>query len=170
MTEKAITLYDIAEAYKLLDLFLASDVEDRGEWQLALDNIADQFTTKAQNIARLVRNYQATEAAYQTEAERLEKVARSYANRSKWLLDYLRGNMVTAGLDKVDGVPSVRLQKNSVPTVEITIPAELFDTRYTRVVTTIAYDKEKIVREWRAGEWTHIDGVNITVGYHVRIG
>lgn len=152
METKTFSLWELAEAYHVLsDL---SEDNENGEWAESLNSIQDDFTSKACNVAKAIRNLQATETAYKAEAERMQKAAQSAGNRAKWLLDYLKANMLEANVAKTDTVD---------------VPAQFLPEPFCRTETRCFPDKDAILQAYKAGTWEPIKGVTITIGYHIRI-
>ena len=87
-------LYELTEIYlNLKDM----DIEE-GDLNSALENIHDEIETKADNIAKVLRDFDGDIEALKSEEERLAKKRKAIENRQKHLKEYLQNAMLV--LDK----------------------------------------------------------------------
>lgn len=87
-------LYELTEMYlNLKDM----DIEE-GDLNAALENIDDEIETKADNIAKVLRDFDGDIEALKSEEERLAKKRKAIENRQKQLKEYLQNTMLV--LDK----------------------------------------------------------------------
>lgn len=87
-------LYELTEIYlNLKDM----DIEE-GDLNAALENIDDEIETKADNIAKVLRDFDGDIEALKSEEERLAKKRKAIENRQKQLKEYLQNAMLV--LDK----------------------------------------------------------------------
>lgn len=87
-------LYELTEIYlHLKDM----DIEE-GDLNAALENIDDEIETKADNIAKVLRDFDGDIEALKSEEERLAKKRKAIENRQKQLKEYLQNAMLV--LDK----------------------------------------------------------------------
>ena len=78
-----------------------------------LDSINDAIESKAENIAKLVRNLESDVAAYKEEEDRLKTKRQATENKVKWLKTYLEDNMKLTGKTKFkSGMFNFSIQKN----------------------------------------------------------
>ena len=73
------------------------DIE-KGDLNAALENIDDEIETKADNIAKVLRDFEGDIEALKSEEERLAKKREVIENRQKQLKEYLQNAMLV--LDK----------------------------------------------------------------------
>lgn len=73
------------------------DIE-KGDLNAALENIDDEIETKADNIAKVLRDFEGDIEALKSEEERLAKKRKAIENRQKQLKEYLQNAMLV--LDK----------------------------------------------------------------------
>ncbi len=105
-----MTLYDLAEEITAvannLEAVYESDEEGRAElleaWETTLDAVGGEFDEKAGNIAALIKNLKAEEAALKAEADALERRRKVKENAAKRLTEYLKDAMIAAGKKKLD--------------------------------------------------------------------
>ncbi|MBN2644625.1 MAG: siphovirus Gp157 family protein [Desulfuromonadaceae bacterium] len=157
------TLYEIAD--ELLRLSQSDELTEQ-ELTEQLNNLVGDFTTKAENIARLVRNLESDATAYDTEAKRLADHKKSAQNRAQWLKRYLTDNMNCLELKRLDaGLFKLAIQKNP-PRVVIDAEAEL-PPQYLEQITEIRIDKNAIKDAITAG--ATVPGAHIEQGESLRI-
>ena len=78
-----------------------------------LDSIEDAIESKAENIAKLIRNLESDVSAYKEEEDRLKTKRQSTENKVKWLKTYLEDNMKLTGKTKFkSGMFNFSIQKN----------------------------------------------------------
>lgn len=108
-------LYELTEIYlNLKDM----DIEE-GDLNSALENIDDEIETKADNIAKVLRDFDGDIEALKFEEERLAKKRKAIENRQKQLKEYLQNAMLV--LDKREfktELFSFNIQKNA-PSLKI---------------------------------------------------
>lgn len=108
-------LYELTEMYlNLKDM----DIEE-GDLNSALENIDDEIETKADNIAKVLRDFDGDIEALKSEEERLAKKRKAIENRQKHLKEYLQNAMLV--LDKREfktDLFSFNIQKNA-PSLKI---------------------------------------------------
>lgn len=108
-------LYELTEIYlNLKDM----DIEE-GDLNSALENIDDEIETKADNIAKVLRDFDGDIEALKSEEERLANKRKAIENRQKQLKEYLQNAMLV--LDKREfktELFSFNIQKNA-PSLKI---------------------------------------------------
>ena len=108
-------LYELTEMYlNLKDM----DIEE-GDLNSALENIDDEIETKADNIAKVLRDFDGDIEALKSEEERLAKKRKAIENRQKHLKEYLQNAMLVLDKRKFKtDLFSFNIQKN-VPSLKI---------------------------------------------------
>lgn len=103
-------LYELTEIYNnLLDL----DIEDV-ELEKHLENIDDEIEVKAENIAKVLRDFDGDIEALKSEEERLAKKRKAIENRQKQLKEYLQNAMLVLDKRKFKtDLFSFNIQKNA---------------------------------------------------------
>ena len=103
-------LYELTEMYlNLKDM----DIEEEDLYS-ALENIDDEIETKADNIAKVLRDFDGDIEALKSEEGRLAKKRKAIENRQKHLKEYLQNAMLV--LDKREfktDLFSFNIQKNA---------------------------------------------------------
>lgn len=108
-------LYELTEMYlNLKDM----DIEE-GDLNAALENIDDEIETKADNIAKVLRDFDGDIEALKSEEERLAKKRKAIENRQKKLKEYLQNAMLVLDKRKFKtDLFSFNIQKNA-PSLKI---------------------------------------------------
>ena len=108
-------LYELTEIYlNLKDM----DIEE-GDLNSALENIDDEIETKADNIAKVLRDFDGDIEALKAEEERLAKKRKAIENRQKQLKKYLQNSMLVLDKRKFKtDLFSFNIQKNA-PSLKI---------------------------------------------------
>ena len=93
-------LYEISKA---LNAFI--EAYEQGEipaeaYKDTLQGIEMEFEDKAEQIAKIVRNFEANNLGLQSEIDRLQAMATSNSNQIKYLKNYLYEQMKAVGKDK----------------------------------------------------------------------
>lgn len=93
-------LYEISKA---LNAFI--EAYEQGEipaeaYKDTLQGIEMEFEDKAEQIAKIVRNFEADNLGLQSEVDRLQAMATSNSNQIKYLKNYLFEQMKAVGKDK----------------------------------------------------------------------
>lgn len=103
-------LYELTEMYlNLKDM----DIEE-GDLNSALENIDDEIETKADNIAKVLRDFDGDIEALKSEEERLAKKRKAIENRQKQLKEYLQNAMLVLDKRKFKtDLFSFNIQKNA---------------------------------------------------------
>lgn len=108
-------LYELTEMYlNLKDM----DIEE-GDLNDALENIDDEIETKADNIAKVLRDFDGDIEVLKSEEERLAKKRKAIENRQKQLKEYLQNAMLVLDKRKFKtDLFSFNIQKNA-PSLKI---------------------------------------------------
>ena len=110
-------LYELVNDFKYFEK-IYNDAESRDEMIEAekyLIATEVDLTEKAENIARLIKNFEAERDAFKKEANRLSDKAKSFDNKVTSLKRYLQDNLEVAGVDKVKGnLFTVSLRNNPI--------------------------------------------------------
>lgn len=114
-------LYVLAQDYraaaaKLADLDLPADVVAD-----TLESLSGELELKAQNVAHMVRAFEADAAAMKQWAKDATERARAIEARAESLRDYIASNMLACGMTKIEG-PGVALSFRKSTAVVIDEP------------------------------------------------
>lgn len=163
-----MNLYEIAVAYRedahrLADLDLPAEVVTD-----TLDAMAGELEVKAQNVVMFARDLQATATAIKDAEEQMAKRRKAIENRAKHLLDYVRGCMETAEVQRIE-CPHFRLAiQAKPPSVDVYEPG-LLPAQYMRTpeAPPPAPDKKAIADAIKAGE--EVPGARLVQGTRLAI-
>jgi hypothetical protein len=160
-----LSLYQLSGDY-LRALDFLTDPEANVPAQVLTDTMEaldGELQDKAVNVAKFIRNMEATaEAIKQAEAE-MAKRRKALESRVTWLKGYLKANMESTGITKID-CPYFKLSIAKNPAAldlfdESAIPAEY---KHTETVTVEHIDKAAIKAALSSG--AEIQGAKLTNG------
>lgn len=168
--ETPFKLYELPEIYD----GVAAMLEENGgeltpEMEEALSTADDALESKLQNVAALIRQFDAQDAAVTCEIDRLTKLRETRRKAVQGLKEYVVRQLEE--MDKTRVVTPlcvVRVQQNSQPSVEWLgeeIPNEYRAEPKPQPVT---FDYAKVVRAYRAGAELP-QGFVVEFGRHLRI-
>ena len=116
-------LYELAESYHRIEALFD---EEGADWEKALDEITEDFNTKAESVAKMVREFEAEAKIYSDKAS-------AATNKARSLKAYLQANMLATGIQNVKGqLLNIFLQK-SPPSCNIIDESQIPD-EYIRVI------------------------------------
>lgn len=141
-------LYELSTGYKNIE-YLLENGEDNEELAAVLNSLDAEIEDKAENIAKLIKNYEADIEAFKTEEKRIAERRRTLENVVKRLKEYLFSNMKLTGKTKFKkGTFSFNIAKNTA-SVEIT-NADIISSDYK--VLTEVLDKKAILQDLKDGK------------------
>ena len=141
-------LYELSTGYKNIE-YLLENGEDNEELAAVLNSLDAEIEDKAENIAKLIKNYEADIEAFKTEEKRIAERRRTLENDVKRLKEYLFNNMKLTGKTKFKrGTFSFNIAKNP-PSVEIT-NADIISSDYKVLTETL--DKKAILQDLKDGK------------------
>lgn len=130
-----------------------------------LDSIEDAIESKAENIAKLIRNLESDVSAYKEEEDRLKTKRQATENKVKWLKTYLEDNMKLTGKTKFkSGMFNFSIQKNPASvniTDEKIIPEEFLIQQPPKVDKTSLKEILKRGIEVPGAELKQTEGLRI---------
>ena len=133
-----------------------------------LEGLAGELEDKAVNVAKFIRNMEATVEAIKAAEVEMAKRRKALENRVAWLKGYLKSSMEVTGISKIE-CPYFRLSIAKNPAAldmfdESLIPAEY---KYTETVTTEFIDKAAIKADLAKG--LLVQGARLVKGSHLVI-
>lgn len=151
---------------EIVDAEIAGDTDEVDALYAELDELYDARDKKHEGYVHVIKNSLNVAKGCKAEADFFAKRATALNNLAKRLKDTLLADLVAYGeKSSVAGKFKIARQKNSQPTVNVSIPAEDLPTEYQNV--TIEPDKTALKDAIDAG--ADVDGVEIVVGEHIRI-
>jgi len=168
------------EAAKTLKLWELSEELDRIGEEIAeaggeltpeieekLDALEGAFEEKAENIALMVRNLEATSSAVKEEEKRIRTYRRSLERQASGLKDYLLFFLRRQGVERVEGTRArIRRQANSRPSIRWLGDPESAPEAFRRVRVDV--DTQAAYEELKSGGELP-EGFEVERGEHVRI-
>ena len=141
-------LYELATGYKNIE-YLIELGEDNEELEAVLNSLDAEIEDKAENIAKLIKNYESDINAFKEEEKRIAERRRTLENDVKRLKEYLFNNMKLTGKTKFKkGTFSFNIAKNPA-SVEIT-NADIISSDYKVLTETL--DKRAILQDLKDGK------------------
>lgn len=143
-------LYDIAERYRnILNLIESEDFEGV-DLQFALNQISDEFETKADNIVFLLKEIQADIDAIKNEELRLAKRRKTLENNAQGMKDYLEQMMRLADKTKFKTtLNSFSIQKTKASVV--IVDENLIPNEYKSYEQICKIDKTQLYNAIKGG-------------------
>jgi hypothetical protein len=125
----ALTLYEIAQEYRAdLEKLAELDLDD-ATLNDTLDGMGGELEVKAQSVACLIRNLEATAVQIKDAEAHMAARRKALENRAERVKDYLLASMMVAGVQKVE-CPLFRMTvRDNPPAVEVYQP-ELMPAQY----------------------------------------
>lgn len=143
-------LYDISEQFKELQQMAENDESMAEAVKDTLELVESDFSEKAQAIVAVALNMESDIAGIDEQIKRLTDRKKAIQNRTEWLRNYLRENMASTGITKIQ-CPLFSIALSApLQQVEITSEADLPD-EYVTVKTVVTPDKRKILADLKAG-------------------
>lgn len=97
----SLKLYELTDNYqKLLEM---ADEADAQAFEDTLEALQDEINHKAENLAKVIRTYEAEAKALEEEKKRLESRISARKNKVQRLKDYLKDNLEKSGMQKAKG-------------------------------------------------------------------
>ena len=141
-------LYELSTGYKNIEYHLENG-EDNEELAAVLNSLDAEIEDKAENIAKLIKNYESDINAFKEEEKRIAERRRTLENIVKRLKEYLFNNMKLTGKTKFKkGTFSFNIAKNPA-SVEIT-NVDIISSDYKVLTETL--DKKAILQDLKNGK------------------
>ena len=141
-------LYELSQNYKNLEELL--DNPDIAEEVIkeALSELDEEWETKAENLAKLIKSFDVDVKGLKEEEQRLASRRKSLENRIAGLKTYIEDNMKAVGKDKIKGKVFTLAIQNNPPSVEI-VDDCMIPEKYFVVKKEIA--KKEILNDLKQG-------------------
>ena len=141
-------LYELSTGYKNIE-YLLENGENNEELAAVLNSLDAEIEDKAENIAKLIKNYEADIEAFKTEEKRIAERRRTLENIVKRLKEYLINNMKLTGKTK--------FKKGTFSFIIAKCPASLEITNVDIIssdskVLTETLDKKAILQDLKNGK------------------
>lgn len=110
-----MTLYNISERYE--NILEVQNELTQGELSAILIDIEDEFNAKAENIAKVIAEFDNQEIVLENEIKRLNERKKAVETRKAWLKDYLLINMQRVGKSSIKSDLFTIKVRNNPPSV-----------------------------------------------------
>ena len=161
-------LYELIDQFKQAEYYFnnAETEDEMLEAERYLIEAEVDLTEKAENIARLIKNFEAEREAFKKESNRLAAKAKSFDNKVTSLKRYLQDNLEVAGIDKVKGeLFTVSVQNNPI-SLDLSTTEHIPD-EFKRVPEPVVNKRELLKYIKETGEI--FDGVEVKQTKSIRI-
>jgi hypothetical protein len=151
-------LYELTDQYRFIANAL-DEAEDEFPRD-ALEVIKTKIEDKAEDIAKLIRSYEADVLGIKSEIERLTKRGKTIQNKIDWLEGYLQAEMQVAGLDRIKkGLFTISL-RNCPASVNI-VNLDDIPTEFRRIVPESWQPDKKAILDYYKEHNESVAGVEI---------
>ena len=143
-------LYELSKQYADTKSWLESDeIIDEVLLRQKFAETSDQLKIKAENIGKMVLEYESDVATLDNEISRLSARKKSLATKTDWLKSYLLEQMQNAQIDKIPcDILTISLRKNP-PSVIVLNPDEV-EQKFRRIIPeTYEIDKKSILENFK---------------------
>lgn len=159
-------MYDLTEMYLNIWDLVNDEETDLDSLELALQEVEENITVKAENMAKLIKNIEGNVKVLKDEEKRLQGKRRALENKIVGIKDYLEYQLRNMDLKKVQGdIFTVAIQKNP-PTVKFT-DEELIPEKYKEQIITVKIPKKAILDDIKEG--IEVPGAEMIQGESLRI-
>jgi len=133
-----------------------------------LESLSGELEDKAVNVAKFLRNMEATAKAIKTAEESMAKRRKAFEARVNWLKGYIKDNMEATGISKIE-CPYFKLSIAKNPAAlevfdEAAIPAE-----YKSTETVIIEHIDKVAVKAALAKGKIVQGARLTNGTRLAI-
>lgn len=147
-----LALYELSHSYlRALEAFTDPKTDIPAEVVTdTLEGIEGEIQEKSVNVAKFMRNLESFAEAIKAAEEQMARRRKAIEARAKWIKDYLKGNMESCGITRIES-PWFRLSiQRNPPAVEVFDPVAVPD-EFKRPVVEIKIDKTAIKEAIGAG-------------------
>jgi hypothetical protein len=148
-----LTLYQLSANYlEALDALTDPEADLPAEVvNGTLEALSGELEDKAINVAKFLRNMEATAEAIKSAEADMNKRRRILESRAKWLKDYLKGNMEHTGISTIE-CPYFKLSIQDNPSAIHIVDEDAIPDQFKEPVTTWRINKAAIRDAIKAGE------------------
>ncbi len=146
---REMRLYELTDEYNTIAQLLGDSETNQETLTSQLISIQEEFSTKAENIGKLVLSLASENSVIQTEIERLSSRKQSLDKKIDWLKAYLLQEMITINTRIIKGQVLTISLRDKPPSVNI-VNQDLIPQEYRRVIPeSWQPDKIKILTTFR---------------------
>jgi len=152
-------LYELTGQYRSLQDIVANDETDPAAFDQALKDLQGDIKDKAENVAKVVKELEATAEAADKEAVRLCARRDRYKIRADALKKYLYSELTFARIDKVEGQLITVLLRKAPMSCEVKELELIPDAYRKEIPATWQPDRKAMIEAKKADEGLNIPGV-----------
>jgi replicative superfamily II helicase len=157
-------LYEFTQSY--LQLLDRADEIDQEVLIDTIESIKESVEEKAENIAKLVRSFEADAKTIKTEEERLAAKRKTLENQVSYLKKYLHEQLETMGIEKIKRpLFTIAIQANP-PGVDVINPDEIPGEFWNQSEPVL--DKKRILLLLKTGETVPGTAIRRSKGLRIR--
>ncbi len=163
-----LSLYELSSTYlEALD-FLTDPEADLPIEAVndTLEGLSGELEDKAVNVAKFLRNMEATAQAIKDAEVKMAKRRKSLENRVKWMKSYLKGNMEHTGITKIE-CPFFKISIQNNPASVSIINEDAIPAEFKTQVISWIIDKTAIKNAIKVGKT--VTGASLTNGTRLSI-
>lgn len=143
-------LYELSQQYAQLIALLEDEDADVELIEGTIEAVEEAFHLKAENLAKVIRDFQSDADAIKEEAKRLAERSRAIEKKTDKLKEYLLQQMVMTNTDKIAGkFFTISTRKSTSVNVE---SLDQVPETFKNVKTEIVADKRAIAEALKNGE------------------
>ena len=131
-----------------------------------LEGLSGEMEEKAINVAKFMRNIEATANAIKEAETAMAKRRKALENRASWMKDYLKGSMEHTGITKIE-CPYFKLSIQKNPVSVSILNEKSIPEKFKEQVTSWKIDKTAIKEAIKSGE--SIPGAELINGTRLAI-
>jgi hypothetical protein len=163
-----LSLYALSENYRqaldfLTDPEMNLPVEAVND---TLEALGGELEDKAVNVAKFLRNLEATADAIKAAEADMAKRRKALENRVQWLKSYIKGNMEACGISKIE-CPYFKLSIQKNPSAVNILDENAIPAAFKEQVSSWKIDKAAIKDALKAG--TAVSGAELSNGTRLAI-
>lgn len=159
-------LYELTQEFTDLYHRLDDEEIDENVLNAELEVVAQQITSKTEEIGKLVKIWEAEAKKFEDETRRMQIRKKSLENKIERIKEYVKHHMEVIGTSKIEGeLFKFAIQKNSRPKIE-TMDIDKLPNQY--IIIEKRPDNDLLYQDWKMGKQLPA-GVNAVVGTHLRI-
>lgn len=157
-------LYELSQNYQNLLALLDNEEVPKEMIEEALNNVADDINSKAENICKLIKSLESDVASIKEEEKRLATIRKQTEKKAEGLKSYLESTLKQLNIRKVESkLFKISIAKN--PAKLVLSDSFKADSKYIKVVETI--DNTAIKDDLKAG--ITIEGAELIQNESLRI-
>jgi len=148
-----LSLYQISSIYlEAMDILTDPEMELPAEAITdTLEGLGGEMEEKAINVAKFMRNIEATANAIKEAETAMAKRRKALENRASWMKDYLKGSMEHTGIIKIE-CPYFKLSIQKNPAAVNIINEDTIPDKFKEQVITWKVDKTAIKKAIQSGK------------------